>query len=808
MIRLSHVKKTYRKHGNDRIVVANDVSLSFGDTGLVFILGPSGSGKTTLLNIISGMDRFDSGSLMIDDAVLATYSQRRWDAIRRHKIGYVHQNYHLLKERTVLSNIEPVLRMQGIDDPAALTTRVDRLLAGVGLAAYSDRLVKQLSGGQQQRVAFARALANDPEVILADEPTGNLDRKTTIELMNLIGEIAKTRLVIMVTHDQMLAWHYADRIIEIDNGVIVRDEPNVKTAMLEYAQEHVIHLGDFVKTEATSDGLRVRRYTEGPDAEPLDVDMIERNRTLYLNIRSRSVRRTRSIGEDSEIVIREGTRTDDGTERPLHLENILTPVLGKRRRNVFAWKDVFRYAAARLSAARTGGVLLLLALMTVGMIVAVSVGLVGEIYRVEEPYSEIDPHYVSVKLDRTTYAAAKVLETVAGVDQLVLFNRPVAFRIETAPYYQVRSSFRLTAMPIDIRFLDPASLVYGTLPTGYGVVVDRSVADAIIRDNRRRGIDDYDDVLGCGFKLQTSGIDTDVAADRSLFFPITGIADANSRSVWMKEELIYSLVAPVLVDYRILGDAFSIVSGELPDGDSFLMLNDHHPTVLDGGIPYGIGIDYGSFSISGIYQCVVGGVVYDYGKIAVTSVDYIKSRMFAYVYGTILDIRLYVYATDVETALSALAEAGYDAEAVVFDPVAAQRLKLQENRNFYLLGIGGILMSAFCILLIMRSSLIARLYEIGVYRSIGVSRREIRRIFMTEIVFTTTLSSLVGFLAAWLLLEYARTSLSQVSLTHFTGWSIVLGVLGLYAVNLVFGMIPIQILLWKTPSNIMKQSDI
>jgi len=808
MIRLEHVTKTFNRHRRNRFIVANDISLAFGETGLVVILGASGSGKTTLLNIISGMDRFDGGRLLIDDVPFEKYSHRRWDAIRKHKIGYVNQNYHLLKELSVYRNIEPILRMQGIVDAGDIRRRVERLLAAVGLADYADRLVRQLSGGQQQRVAFARALANNPEVILADEPTGNLDGRTTVELMDLIREIAKTRLVVMVTHEQTLSRHYADRIVEIDAGTIVRDYRNEKVPLLEYAQEHVIELSDYAKKSIADGDLCVNHYTKDAGSAPLGVDLIERNQTLYLKVRSGSVKRTKTLTDDSEIIIREGRRPEDGTDSPFFLDDILPPGPPKKDRSVFSWKDVFRYAARRLNVFRGGGKLLFLVMTLVGMLVSVSVGLVGETFHLEEPYSEIDRNYVSIRLDRSTYADVRTIEAIPGVDQLLLFNDSFTFRLDAGRFYEIRSGIAVEAVPIDIRFLDPAALVYGSLPDGYGIVVDRSVADKIIRENAARGIDDYEDVLQCTFKLQTNGIDIDLAADSALRFPISGIADNRSQSVWMAEELMYSLLAPNLVDYRILGDGFEIVAGGLPEDDGYMMLNDQYPGVQTGEPPYSVGIGTGIYYISGIYRYAVDGMAYDFRNAMVSSLELIKPRFYSYKYGSILDIELFVYATDVETALRNLREAGYEATANVFEPTLAQQLKLKENRNFYLLGIGGILMSAFSILLIMRSSLIARLYEVSVYRSIGVSRREIRRIFLVEILLTTTLSGVVGFLLMFLLLSYARASLAQASITHFTGWTFCFGLLGIYAVNLLFGLIPIELLLMKTPSAIMKQSDI
>ncbi|MBU0997845.1 MAG: ABC transporter ATP-binding protein/permease [Firmicutes bacterium] len=808
MIRLEHVTKYFNKNKINQFIVCRDINLTFEETGLVVILGASGSGKTTLLNVISGMDKFDQGKLIFDDVVFERYNHRKWDNIRKHKIGFVYQHYHLLKEQTVYRNIEPVLKMQGITEANDIREHVLRLLKTVGMASYADRLVKQLSGGQQQRIAFARALANNPEVILADEPTGNLDGKTTIELMRVIKEISKTRLVIMVTHEQVLCDNYADRVIEIENGSIVKDFLNDSEHKMDFIQEHIINLSDFKKTTIEADQLNVRRFTNNEKNESLDIDLIERNQTLYVKINSGNLKRTKYVDSDSEILIQENPSVSQTSTNPFVMDDLIPKNLPKSERNVFSWKDTLLYAFRKIKVFHGGGKMLFFVLILVGLIVSISVGLVGEIYHVEEPYSVIDSNYITVTMDRTTYDQVLEIESVEGVDQLVLVSEPYQFVISTGKYYEVRNSIHIDAQPIDIKFFDENDLIYGVMPTGYEIIVDKTVADAIINNNAYRAIQNYEDVLNCQFKLQVSGLDTNLSAESALYFNISGIADANSLSVWMKEELMYSFVAPSLVDYRIFEDHFEIISGELPESDNYILLNDQYPSVLEGNIPYNIGMTSGTYYISGIYQVKVDDIIFDTHNAMVTTVDFIKSKYFTYEFSRDFSFSILVYSTDVESTLLALNEAGYSASANTYEPTIAQQIKLDANQNFYLLGLGGIVMSAFSIFLIMRSSLISRMYEVSVYRSIGISRKEIRRIFFVEIILTTTFSSIIGFVFMLLLLNQAQSSLQQISVTHYTTASILFGVLGLYLINVVFGLIPINMLLRKTPSNIIKQSDL
>ncbi len=221
MLQLHHICKTYTT-GTFTQVALDDVSVSFRDNEFVAILGPSGSGKTTLLNIVGGLDHYDSGDLVIDGISTEQYKDRDWDAYRNNRIGFVFQSYNLIPHQTVLSNVELALTLSGVSRAERRKRALDAL-GRVGLAEHVNKKPSQLSGGQMQRVAIARALINDPEILLADEPTGALDSKTSVQIMDLLTEIANDRLVIMVTHNPELAEQYATRIVNLADGVIRSD---------------------------------------------------------------------------------------------------------------------------------------------------------------------------------------------------------------------------------------------------------------------------------------------------------------------------------------------------------------------------------------------------------------------------------------------------------------------------------------------------------------------------------------------------------------------------------------------------------
>lgn len=221
MLELKSICKRYVTQSFTQVAL-DSVSLSFRDNEFVAILGPSGSGKTTMLNVIGGLDHFDSGNLLIDGISTKDFHDRDWDAYRNNRIGFVFQSYNLIPHQTILENVELALTLTGVGH-AERRQRAREALEKVGLGEHVNKRPSQLSGGQMQRVAIARALINDPEIVLADEPTGALDSTTSVQVMDLLKDVARDRLVIMVTHNPELAYQYATRIVNLADGKITDD---------------------------------------------------------------------------------------------------------------------------------------------------------------------------------------------------------------------------------------------------------------------------------------------------------------------------------------------------------------------------------------------------------------------------------------------------------------------------------------------------------------------------------------------------------------------------------------------------------
>ena len=219
MLELKNIKKTYHV-GDVETKALDDVSVTFRKKEFVAILGTSGSGKTTCLNIIGGLDRYDSGDLIINGKSTKDFKEREWDAYRNNSIGFIFQSYNLITHLSIVANVEMGMTLSGVSS-SEKHKRAMEALERVGLKDHLHKKPNQLSGGQMQRVAIARALANNPDILLCDEPTGALDTTTSVQIMDLIREVAGDKLVIMVTHNPQLAEKYAYRIVSFQDGKII-----------------------------------------------------------------------------------------------------------------------------------------------------------------------------------------------------------------------------------------------------------------------------------------------------------------------------------------------------------------------------------------------------------------------------------------------------------------------------------------------------------------------------------------------------------------------------------------------------------
>lgn len=304
MLKIKSIKKYFNKGRPNEIRAVDDISLTLEGKGLVVLLGKSGCGKTTLLNCIGGLDSTDNGTIDIDGTEIRRYNAKNWDSLRNKRIGYIFQNYNLINEITVYQNLETVLKLAGLADKNEYAARIEYALQLVGMHKYKSRRPDTLSGGQQQRVGIARALVKGADIIIADEPTGNLDDKNTMAVMEILKGISAHCLVVLVTHEEKLASFYGDRIIKLVDGKIVSDEINESTESLEHRHSDVIYLGDLEKSEYTLGNIEIAYFFD-KEQKPIKLDIINHEGKLLLKARENGDKIT-YLSQDSTIKLIEG----------------------------------------------------------------------------------------------------------------------------------------------------------------------------------------------------------------------------------------------------------------------------------------------------------------------------------------------------------------------------------------------------------------------------------------------------------------------------------------------------------------------
>ena len=307
MIRIQNLHKYFNKGRPNEIHVINGINLELPERGMTAIFGKSGCGKTTLLNVIGGLDDFASGSVTIDESDI----RGNTDDLRNRYVGYIFQNYNLNKDESCFDNVAATLRLCGMKDEEEISCRVMAALQNVGMEKYAKRPPSTLSGGQQQRIAIARAIVKNPRIILADEPTGNLDEANTVMIMDLLKSISENHLVLLVTHEAHLVDHYCDTVIELSDGKVVNVKQNENADGYSVKDKNHIYLGELEKTTLTSEKAEIEYYGDTPE-EPIRLRIVNNGGKLYVEIGSEKVH---LLDSSSEIRLLEGVFEEKKIEK-------------------------------------------------------------------------------------------------------------------------------------------------------------------------------------------------------------------------------------------------------------------------------------------------------------------------------------------------------------------------------------------------------------------------------------------------------------------------------------------------------------
>ncbi|MFA6801533.1 MAG: ABC transporter ATP-binding protein/permease [Acholeplasmataceae bacterium] len=816
MIKLNHLDKYFFKNKKNEIHVIHDVNLEFPDQGLVVLLGPSGSGKTTLLNVIGGLDRIEKGEIVFDDQVINGYHANQWDDIRNEKVGYIFQNYNLLPSLTVFENIAFVLRLLGIKDEAKIQDSVYYILKAVGMYKYRKKRATQLSGGQQQRVAIARALVKNPEVVIADEPTGNLDSKNTLEIMKIIKEISKNKLVVLVTHEKDIAKIYGDRIIEIKDGQVVSDIENSSKMDYEHIDDNIVYLKDMYEVINHEDNqFEMKMYDEKQGAkEPVKVRLIVRNKTLYIDVDS-VYQKVKLIDENSNLILK-----DEHYEKENQAELIDTSFDSnyldlkdyERQSKIFvSAKQIVKLAFEKVVQSSKKGKLLLFSFIVSGIMIALAMALTTNFFVPNPAYMVYDNDYVVAYIDYTQEGSSSInyqsIRNSMAPDDFMNLLSDTGFSIVDQQNDSTFFSFNAAIDIVDN--LGRQKIILGSeSDSDSEIMISTALADSFFESSlydydpdyaQSYGIWDYEDLLK--EKVLKNGEE----------FSISGIVKSDQKLIYISKDIYYSLLGVTITSltnptvtylYNNLSDD-DFIYGSNAGVDEIILSSSlvellGYDDLLDDATVWPQEItEFGM--VSGIVESDESNIWVD----SETLTEKYFSRNSNLLYNPI-----YIHTNDAKTLI---------------ENIEANTNLVSKTENMYVLSLSlndvslsfmipmiiiifGISFVGFYFL--MHSTMISRIYEISVFRSLGMKKRELFISYMVESMFITTITTLIGYILATILFGKMSSSSLGFSPFNVNFLSAVLGVVIVYGINILAGILPIMTLLRKTPSEISSKFDI
>lgn len=880
MIKLNKLNKYFFKGKNNEIHVINDTSLELPDKGLISFLGNSGSGKTTLLNVIGGLDKA-SGGIQYDDIKIKNYNMHRLDLYRNKNIGYVFQNYNLILEETVYDNLKIALEIIGITDSQEVNKRIEYALKAVGMYKYRKKLALALSGGQQQRVSIARALIKQCKIIIADEPTGNLDSENTIEVMNILKKISKISLVLLVTHDQNIASFYSDSIYEIQNGKIINQRLSSNDKQLNHISNNAIYLKDMNEIIENSAIGNVKVYSDEENPS-LDLSIIFKNGSIYINTN----KPIKHISDTNIKLINDHyhpTRIEEIDESEFDISWY------ENKKSKFSFNRIFnsiKNTCLKFKNVKKSMKLLYSSLFLLGCILAISIISYSNANSVDTDDLTYNNIYYSLYNNDFSIKEETILSEM--IDKKVVNYAVKPIDVEMNFYHTINLTHEIS-IEKDILLLyynDKQSIFKGDIPQDNNdILISQATADYILE--KGDGYLTYDELIGKIISLvkpnnsadfEICGITKDkeqgycyILKDyfnyfqfRSYKFDRTPSYRLSSNEKYFNGESVYTvvkgrdvdvnskynevLVPEELYSYLTFNEDFNIsdctklkfnkdtyyvvgtytypytltnemyifnrnikISSSLEQ--ELATISKEEYTIVEGRdieandeiivpsyISLSIGERYCQRTIVGKYT---GGTIpFSYNGI-VTDNSY---ALYYYNDEVVLDI------SDIELAKEMALENGCE----ILDTFTNQ-VKIKKNiddSTFVILRLLFVILFIVVIVFvyfIMRSKMISDIYNIGVLRALGATRWQLFKKYLGESIILTIFTSIIGYIATLLIYSLVAQKLFYFFFNSFfpVGLSYaLLGGVALSFIMIIFGVLPILLLLRKTPSEICSKFDI
>ena len=841
MLTLKNVEKYFYRHKSNEIHVVNNTSLEFGEKGLTALLGPSGCGKTTLLNLIGGLDKVNKGKIYVNGKCITGRPSFYVDRIRNLNVGYIFQNYNLIDSMTVFDNVAMVLRMVGIRNKEEIRRKVEYALDLVGMYRYRKRYCDMLSGGERQRVGIARAIVKNPSIIIADEPTGNLDSANTLEVMNIIKAISREKLVILVTHEENLANFYADRIIRLRDGKVVSDEVNENAAGLDYRIENRIYLKDIEdQRNFEDDDYSIRVFNDS--GEKMNLDIVISRGNLF--IRSRDDRgRVEVVDDDSSIELvddhyRELTAEEAEAHRfhpeklqaskPLRHASILNVItmLGS------GFRTIGRYHILKK--------ILLLGFVISAMFITYAVSNIAGISNMpDKKFVQDDKSYLQISQQMTSVDDYLMYESDPSVEYLLPGDGKINMTLPFDQYWQTSySSARFSGSLSSVDKLTDGDLICGRLPENQWELV----ADKLILDRLQEG---YSDIGMAGYNTPEELLGRHLVLKNLPEFTIVGFTDKESPCIYASPDLFINMLAnntgdmdyyydggfqqsdtfaaggamgddmyfgeegeggdtvdtalTYLVDHELVKDEIKLTKdSNYPVNDYEVLLSDSYSKTVKINKEIKTKVNGHKLKVVGFYT---SDTVKDKFLVNNNMVKYNLIAANANV--TVMP------ASDKAETMAALEAYGVK----VIDLYDQQRTEYRKSqldimKAFLLVGGIIIIISLIEIFLIMRASFLSRIKEVGTLRAIGVKKWDIYRMFAGEIIAITICASIPG----WLMMGYLVYKLQDISYLEnmfiCNTQTMLISLALIFAFNLLFGLIPVFRTLIKRPAAILARTDV
>lgn len=816
MIKIEKVNKYYNKGKANQLHVINNTTMTLPDKGIVCLLGPSGCGKTTLLNAIGGLDKVDSGVITIDGQRITRFSSSKIDSIRNARIGYIFQNFNLLDDRTVFENVAIALRMIGIRDNTTVTARVRYCLQTVGIDQYRNKLAGSLSGGQRQRVAIARAIVKNPSIIIADEPTGNLDSSNTLEVMNIIKTISRERLVILVTHERNIAEFYADHIAEMKDGKIIKAYSNDSSRYLDYQLENRIYLKDMAVHKGFSkDDVSVDVYSD--EERQADLKLVIKGNNLYINtggmLNVVDERSNIEMIDEHYSAMDESYFEDKDFDYtaclPSKYKAKYTPIYRLTNMISSGWRTVKGFKRIRK--------LLMLGFVFAAMFAFLAVSnVLGLIDLKPVDYRTTNEHYITVSNPERSEDLLEMAAALDGAAFVIPGNTIKSVTLPMDDYLQTGyAQEELTVSLVNGSVLTEDMLVAGAMPADEReVVIDRSIIDSFIRKGTGNsvGLDTMEEFLGR--RLSFANLED---------YRISGIADTESPSLFVDEgQVMYILTngndaadamtytpeetesedvikSGKVRDLDLSENKIKIKKGEKPQEAGETIINEVHEEEVELGKTINTKVAGRKLKVVGFYSSdSVDDDTY-YVNADTIKEDYILGQK-----------DFSVYANDISAVESALASEGMSAKVNdVRDRKAYVSSRKNQLTSSLLVAAIIILISLAEMFLMLRSSFLSRIKEVGTLRAIGLKKKDIYRMFTGEILVITFITAVPGIaLMYFVLTQIVKTSYFIDGLYMVTPAAAAVTFCTILVFNLLAGLIPVFVTLRKTPAQILARTDI